>query len=192
MTISFTQSIRHGANRIHLATQVTRCRPPLPPRLAIRTLNVCNRRVFGIAQAVQAFEVGSFDLIILIETKISTTAYCRNRLGYEIFYSTVRTATSGEAHGGVVLVLQYQTTVWSLKLMQFNTPNVAICEVINGTSRTPFIGTYLPPKMLDHLPNIEEDLELLWGQDPIFMGELNLDLNEARNPRSQIIADMLT
>ena len=56
---------------------------------------------------------------------------------------------------------------------------------------TPAIGEYLLPTTLDHLPNLEETLENLWVQDPILMVDLNIDLDDSRNPRSQIVAKIL-
>ena len=55
------------------------------------------------------------------------------------------------------------------------------CEVVRGMSQTPIIGAYLSPTTMAHLPNIEEVLERFRVQDPILMGDINVDLDEARN-----------
>ena len=76
-------------------------------------------------------------------------------------------------------------------MTRFHGPNVVSCEVVRGTYRTPIIGAYLLPTTLDHLPDIEEALEQFRGQDPILMGDLNVDLDEAQNQCSQLVANML-
>ena len=65
-------------------------------------------------------------------------------------------------------------------------------KVVRGTSQTPISGAYLPPTTLAHLLNVEEAMECFQSQDPILMGDLNVDLDEAQNPRSQIVANILT
>ena len=45
--------------------------------------------------------------------------------------------------------------------------------------------------MLAHIPDLEEALERFRGQNPILMGDLSVDLDEAQNPRSQFIANLL-
>ena len=46
--------------------------------------------------------------------------------------------------------------------------------------------------MLAHLPNIEYPLSHLQVQDPILLGDLNMDLDEVQNMYSQSVADLLT
>ena len=112
MPIFFTLPIRHGANRLHLEVPPLRRWTSRPPGLAIGTLNIHDGRGFGIAQAVQSDKLGGFNLMFLTETKISTTVYFRNRLGYNIFCSTDRPASAGGSQGGMNLVLQYRPTGW--------------------------------------------------------------------------------
>ena len=46
--------------------------------------------------------------------------------------------------------------------------------------------------MLAHILDLEEALAHLLYQDPIMLRDLNVDLDEAQNPHSQIIANLLT
>ena len=64
------------------------------------------------------------------------------------------------------------------------------CEIFNGLTRTPLVGVYLPPLILEHLPDVEEALQRFRG--PILLGDLNVDLNKARRLRSQRVSDLLT
>ena len=45
---------------------------------------------------------------------------------------------------------------------------------------------------MSHLPDLEDILERFWGKDPILMGYINVDLDDACNLRSQLISDMMT
>ena len=129
--------------------------------------------------------------MVVTHMMISTTAYCWNFIGYNIVCSTSRTASYGVAQGGVDLVLWEWPPGRSLESTRFHGPNVVSCEVFRGTSRTPIIGSYLPPTMLDHLPNVEDTLEGFCGQYLILMRYLNVDLHESRNPLSHLFSDIL-
>ena len=60
----------------------------------------------------------------------------------------------------------------------FHGKNVVSCKVITGTSQTTIIGAYLPRYMLTQLPDLEEALALFRGQEPIVLGDINMDLDE--------------
>ena len=57
------------------------------------------------------------------------------------------------------------------------------CELVTGLTRTPLVGAYLPPSNLEHLQDLEESLKRF--KEPIVLGDLNVDLNDARSSRSQ-------
>ena len=75
--------------------------------------------------------------------------------------------------------------------MRFHGPNVIICEVMIGMSRTLIVGVYFPPSIMAHLLDIEDDLACFWGQYPIVLVDLNVDLDEDQNPRSQLVTNLL-
>ena len=102
-------------------------------------LNIHGGRGSRLAQAVQAIELGGFNLMVLTKMKTSMSLYFRNRLGYGIIYSTAQPASAGGAQGGVGLVSWGQVTVYSLELTRFQGPNVISCEVVTGTSQTPIV-----------------------------------------------------
>ena len=52
------------------------------------------------------------------------------------------------------------------------------CELITGLIWAPLVGVYLPPSMLEHLPDLEEDLKQ--SQEPIILADRNVDLEKAR------------
>ena len=84
MPLTFYQTTPHGANCLHTALLLPHRRSLRPPGISIRKLNIWDGRGFGLAQAIQAVDRRGFNVMILTKTKISTTAYCRNRLGYEV------------------------------------------------------------------------------------------------------------
>ena len=74
--------ILHGRERLNSAPPPLRRQPSLPQGLSIETYNIRNGRGFEISQAIRVVQVGGFDLMILMETKVTVPAYCHNRLGY--------------------------------------------------------------------------------------------------------------
>ena len=166
------------------------CRPPCPPGLFVGTLR--NSRGFVLAQAFEVVKLGRFDLMVVTKTKISMAEYFRNRLGCNIFCLTDRPASAGGAQGGMVLVLRDRLTGWVLELIFFHGPNLGICEVSRGTSRTPIIGAYVPLTTLTHLPDLEESLERFRVKYPILLGYFNVYLDESQKPISQLVVDLLT
>ena len=46
--------------------------------------------------------------------------------------------------------------------------------------------------MIDHPPNLDKSLDRFQGQEPTVLGNINVDLDEAQNPRSHIVANLLT
>ena len=66
---------------------------------------------------------------------------------------------------------------------------MVICELVNELTWTPLFGSYLPLSTLEHLTDLEEDLNRF--RNPIVLGYLNVDLDEVRSPRSQQVSDLL-
>ena len=75
--------------------------------------------------------------------------------------------------------------------MLFHGLNVVSCEIVTGHTRTPLVDTYLPPSTLEHFPDAKESLQRFKGLYPIVLGDLNVDLDNARRSRSQRVADLL-
>ena len=73
---------------------------------------------------------------------------------------------------------------------RYHETNVVICKIVTRLTQTPLIETHLPTSRLEHLPDLEEVLQRL--RDPILLGDLNMDLDEARRLRNQLVADILT
>ena len=61
------------------------------------------------------------------------------------------------------------------------------CKLVTGLTWTLLVNAYLPPSTLHHMRDLEEDLKRF--KDPIFLGYLNMDLDES--PRIQLVADLL-
>ena len=165
-------------------------RPPRPPGLAIGTLNIQDGWSFGLTQAIWAVERRGFDVMLLTKTRIPATAYCRNLLGYEVTFFAAQPTSSGGSQGGVGVVTRERPFGRGIYSTHYHRPNMASCEIITGLTRTPLVGTYLPPSTVEHLPELEEVLQLF--RDPIFLRDLNMDLNKSRRPQSQQVADLLT
>ena len=62
--------------------------------------------------------------------------------------------------------------------MRYHRPNVSSCQIVDGLTWNPLVGAYLPFSTLEHLPDLEEDLQCF--REPIVVGGLNVDLDKAR------------
>ena len=97
--------------------------------------------------------------------------------------------SSGGAQGYVGLVTRERAFGWGIESTRYPSPNVVSCKVFTGLTHTSIVGTYLPEPMLEHLPDMEEVLQLF--RYPIVLRGLNLDLNEARILRIRQVADLI-
>ena len=70
---------------------------------------------------------------------------------------------------------------WGIESTHFHRPNVVSCKIVTGPTRTPLFGTYLPPSIMEHLPDFKEALKRFKGRYPIVLGYLNIDLYNARS-----------
>ena len=92
-----TIPIRYGGD--HPYTVPPSFRPPRLRVLSLSNYHIRNVRGSGIVQAVQAARIGGFDLIILMETKITIQAYCQSRGGCGVVCSNAITAADGDTQG---------------------------------------------------------------------------------------------
>ena len=155
------------------------------------SLIICDGRGFRLEQAVRAIKLGGFGLMVLAETKISTVVYCQNWLGCNTFCFPSWSDSSSGSQGDVGPVFWDHLKIWGLEFRCFHGTNMVSYKVVTGMSRTPTVGSYLPPSTLSHLHVLEEALSLFWGQDPIILVDINVQLDEAQNLHSHIIADLL-
>ena len=132
-----------------------------------------------MAQAIQAVERGVFDVMLLTKTKIQSETYLHNRLGYNLTCSAARPSSARGTQGRVGMVTSERPVVWRIESTLHHRPNVVRCKIVTGLTQTPPVSVYLPPSTLEHLPDLQEDLHH-FGY-PIFIGELNVDLEKARS-----------
>ena len=62
-------------------------------------------------------------------------------------------------------------------------------HIFTRITRITFVGAYLTPSMLEHLPDLEEALQRF--RNPIVLGYLNVYLDEARILQIQSVLDLL-
>ena len=136
-----------------------------------------------MAQVIRTVERGGFKLMLLTVTNIQSEAYLYNHLGYDVTCLAAPTSSAGGAHGGVGMVTRERPVGWGIESMRYHGPNVVSCEIITGLTRTPLVGAYLPLLIMEHLIDLEEALQHF--RDPVVLGDLNMDLDEARILRSQ-------
>ena len=68
---------------------------------------------------------------------------------------------------------------WGVEFMRFHGLNVVSCKIVAGPNHTPFVGAYLPPLRLEHLPDVEGGLQRFKIWYHIVLGDLNVDLDNA-------------
>ena len=130
--------------------------------------------------------------MLLTERNIQTEAYSHNRLEYDVTCSKARLPSARGDQGGIGLVRRERPDGWGVESTRFHGTNMVRCDIVTGPTHTPLVGAYLPPLMLEHLPDVKEALQRFKGRDPIVLGDLNVDLDGARISRSQCMADLLT
>ena len=102
---------------------------------------------------------------------------------------TVRLSSAGGYQGGVGLVTRERPAGRGVESRRYHSLRVVSCEIVTGITWILLVRAYLPPSMLEHLPKLEEAIQ--YFKDPIFLGYLNMDLDEARSLRSQRVSDIL-
>ena len=76
---------------------------------------------------------------------------------------------------------------WTVESPQRHGPNVLSFLLINGETRTPVIGAYLPPNSTDDLPHLEAALQRYPNDSPLLLGDLNFDFSKLDTSRSHAI-----
>ena len=94
-----------------------------------------------------------------------------------------RPSSARGAQGGVGLVTRERPIGWGIESTRYQRPNIVSCKIATGITQNPLVGAYLPLSMLEHLTDLEEALQHF--RDPVVLGDLNMDLDEARILRSQ-------
>ena len=162
----------HDNHRLHTAPPPPRRRTQRPPRIAIGNLNIWDNQGFGLAQAIRAVERGGFDVMLTTKTKIQSEAYSHNILDYNVTSLVARLSSAGVAQGSVGVVTRERPVGWGIESTRHHGPNVVICDIVTGLTRTPLVSAYLPPLTLEHLPDLEESLQRF--RYPIVIGYLNV------------------
>ena len=71
-------------DRLHTDPAPPRHWPPLPWGLSLSTFNIRDGRGSGIVQALQVVHLDGFNVMLLMDTKITDQDYLRNILGYDM------------------------------------------------------------------------------------------------------------
>ena len=159
MPLTFSHLIPHCVNRLHRAPLPPRIWTSCPPGISISTLNIRDGWGFGLVQDIRVMERGGFGVMILTKTKISTTVYCWNRLGFEVTCLTTQPTRNGGDQGSIGIVTRERSIGWGIDSTRYHEPNVVRWELVTELIRTPLFYAYLPPSTLEHLPDLEESLK---------------------------------
>ena len=69
--------------------------------------------------------------MILIDSSILDTFYCKNLLIYNIIYSRNVPTTAGNVQGVVVLVTGERSEVWDIEFVKLHGPNMVSCKIVS-------------------------------------------------------------
>ena len=138
-------------------------------------------------QAIQAVERGRFDVMLLTKTQIQSEAYSHNHLGYDVTCSVVRSSSAMGDQGGVGLVTRVRTVRWGIESTRYHGPNVVSFKIVTGITWTPLT---CHPQRWSTCLTLRRPYSA--SGTPIVLGELNVDLDEARSLWRQCVSDLLT
>ena len=149
-------------------------RPQHLPTLTLATHNILDGRNNRLESALYNLGKQEVDIAILTELRIPAEKpmHTKNCQGYNIF----ATYTTRPNQGGLVLATRTSSS-WHIESTRRHGPNVLSCLLKSGHKTFPIIGCYLPPSHLDDLPDLVEALTRFPTQNPIVLGDLNVDLS---------------
>ena len=90
-------------------------------------------------------QLGSFEIMLLTNTKIASEVYFHSLLYYNMVCFLVVTMATYGAKGGVDLFFRDLLQGWSMESKRFHGPNMVSCEVVTSGKHTLLIGAHLPP-----------------------------------------------
>ena len=157
-------------------------------RLRICTYNIVNGGGNRLNMALRAMALMRVDLGLFTETRLSHDKFTTDCCGYQVVASRAKS----RAQGGVALFYRASKN-WTVEGVQTHGPNVLSCTLVSGQDRWSIIGMYIPPSEDDGstlsffhkaIRNARHSL--------IFLGDINVDLHQVDDDRSEDIATALT
>ena len=184
--LTFTHPIQFGQDPLHNG-QPQRRRNKQPTKgCTLGLYNIRDGHNSALAIAARSFQQGRYDVVIAVETKISNEIYPKTMLGYHITCSKASTNNQG----GVALFVRDAPKEFHIESTRFHGPNVLSCILVQGDSRMPIVGAYLPPSTLDHLPDFEQAMERFSNYPNVtVLGDFNANIYDLANLRNQTIAN---
>ena len=119
-------------------------------------------------------------------------AYSQNILGCEVTCLAGRPSSAGGSQRRVCLVTRERPNGSGIDTMRFHRADVLSFKIRTRHTRNSLVSAYLPPAILKHLPDFEENLQQFKGLYPIIIGDLNVDLDNSWSSRIHRMAYLLT
>lgn len=152
--------------------------------ICIATFNIRSGRAGRLELALRSMEQMNVDLGILTEAKLTDGIYTRFSSGYHVCATTARS----HSQGGIALFYR-DSPYWQVESVKRYGPNVMSFQLVTGGIRIAAVGAYIPPADLSTLEFVNRALDdLPQGQQPLLLGDLNVDLDDPRDERAQSIA----
>jgi hypothetical protein len=166
--------------------------PPSPGVGGAFTLaawNIRRGRNAGMTSVAKGLEQMGVGLAALTETKLTDDRYTRLASGFKILASK---ATSHN-QGGIALLWKENHQEYEVESARIATPNPLLTfQFVTGNEQFFCMGIYTPPTDTMGV----EDLRAAWeacpeGCIPLVLGDLNINFNEPRDKREEVIRDLL-
>ena len=135
--------------------------------------------------ALRAMDLLGVDLGIFQETKVTGGIYARSGFGYSVF------ATDAPSpHCGGVALFWRESDLFEVEAERSWGANVISFQLVTGLGRYYVIGGYIPPSDMSPLSEVKE----AWkhcpkGAQPIWLGDLNADIEYPKSERDVAIAE---
>ena len=97
--ICFTRQLCHSDDQIQTALPPLRLWPNCPPGLNLGKYDIWDGHGFRLLHEIWAVQLGNYDVILLMETKILDYVYCRNRIKHDVVCSKVTPTAAGGERG---------------------------------------------------------------------------------------------
>ena len=137
------------------------------------------------AKGLRQMEVGC---CILTKTKLTNDRYLKMTSGYRVISSKV----ASPQQGGVALLWEKGHQDFEVKAVTIVSPNLLTFQLFTGEERYFVMGVYIPPTDTTGV----DDLRTAWAArptncKPLLVGDLNIDFQNPRTEREEIITDFL-
>jgi hypothetical protein len=153
--------------------------------IKIGTYNIRSGRAGNLEGYLRAMHKMHMDIGILTEMRLTDERHAKRAFCYDV----VATKAISPHQGGIALI--YRTSeYWQVESVRCHGPNVIGFQLVTGERRYSCVGGYIPPSDVSTIQYVGQAFDRLPTGRRIFLGDLNVDLNNLRDDRATRVATM--